>query len=122
MPKVIFDSSFLMAVVERPTTWFEDMVDSVGRFQPVLPDCVRTELEKLAAGEGSRARTARVSLELAVKFANMPCGRARVDDEIVSAALSNGALIATTDGELAKSAKAAHVKVVSLRRGRVAIS
>ncbi|MDG6962113.1 MAG: hypothetical protein JRN71_06690 [Nitrososphaerota archaeon] len=41
--KVIFDSSFLMAVVERPTTWFEDIVDNIGKFQPVLLDCVRDE-------------------------------------------------------------------------------
>ena len=63
--KVIFDSSFLMAVVERPTTWFEDMVDGIGKFEPVLLDCVRQELDKLAAGQGRRARTARASLDLA---------------------------------------------------------
>ncbi|MDG7008078.1 MAG: hypothetical protein JRN06_07515 [Nitrososphaerota archaeon] len=122
MQKVIFDSSFLMAVVERPTTWYEDIADTLGRFEPVLLDCVRAELEKLAATQGKKARTARVSLDLASRFSRGPCGRARVDDEIASAALSSKALVATADGELARSLRAAHVKVVSLRAGRVALA
>ena len=119
--KVIFDSSFLMAVVERPTTWFEDMVDGIGKFEPVLLDCVRQELDKLAAGQGRRARTARASLDLASKFTRTPCGGSRVDDEIVSAALGARGLVATTDAELARSLKAVHVRVISLRAGRVAL-
>lgn len=121
MQAVIFDSSFLMAVVEKPTTWFEDIVDSVGKFEPVLLDCVRDELSKLASGQGRRSRSARVALDLASKFEASPCGEAKVDDEIVSAALSRGAAVATTDADLAGSLRAAHVKVVSLRTGRVAV-
>jgi rRNA-processing protein FCF1 len=122
LKQVIFDSSFLMAVVERPTTWFEDMVDDIGKFQPVLPNCVETELEKMASGQGKKARTARVSLDLAAKFARTHCGGARVDDEIVSAALSSGAVVATVDADLTRMLKAARVKVVSLRSGRVSVS
>jgi rRNA-processing protein FCF1 len=122
LQKIIFDSSFLMSVVETPTTWFEDIVDAIGRFQPLLPDCVKEELEKLAAGQGNRARTARVSLDLASKFSRIPCGEARVDDEIVSIALTNRAYVATTDAVLARSISAAHIRVISLRGGRVAIS
>jgi rRNA-processing protein FCF1 len=119
--RVIFDSSFLMAVAETPTTWFEDIVDNVGSFQPMLPDCVRRELEKLAKGEGSRSRLARVSLELASSFAPFHSGKAQVDDEIISAALTEGAMVATTDADLARSAKAAHLRVISLRSGRVSL-
>ncbi len=111
-----------MAVVETPTTWFEDLVDEVGKFQPVLLECVRSELEKIAVGQGRKSRTARVSLDLASKFAAFPCGAASADDEIVSAASSKGALIATLDEDLARAAKAAHLTVVSLRKGRVAVS
>lgn len=119
---MIFDSSFLMAVVESPTTWFEDIVEKVGRIQPLLPECVGAELEKLAAGQGRKARAARVSLDLAAKFSRIPCGGALVDDEVVSAALSRGAMVATVDSDLAQSLLAAHVKVVSLKTGRVALS
>ena len=122
MQRVIFDSSFLMAVAERPTTWFEDMVDLVGGFQPVLLTCVKGELEQLASGGGTRSRTARVALDLTSKFASEPCGAARVDDEIVSAARTSGSLAATVDSELLASLRVAHVRAVSLSGGRVRLA
>jgi rRNA-processing protein FCF1 len=119
--KVVFDSSFLMAVADEPTTWFEDMVDLVGRFQPVLLSCVREELEKLASGEGRRSRSARVALEMASGFAGGRCGGAGVDDEVVSFALTEGAAVATTDAGLLESLRGARVKAVTLRGGRVSL-
>ena len=108
-----------MAVAENPTTWFQDIVEGLGSFEPILPACVRAELSRLASGRGTQARKARVALELAANFATILCGKAAVDDEIVSAALTKGAAVATTDSDLALSAKAAHLRVVSLRSGRV---
>ena len=122
MQKVVFDSSFLMAVVEHPTTWFEDIVDGAGRFQPVLLGCVRAELEKLASGEGRKPRTARVALELASKFEAVPCGEAAVDAEIISVALTKRGFVATVDGDLARAAKGAHLRVISLKGGRVSFA
>lgn len=121
MQKVIFDSSFLMAVVETPTTWFEDMVEGVGRFQPVLLSCVKEELERLASGQGKKSRSARVALDMASGFAGGRCGGAPVDDEIVSQALTARAYVATTDSELLRSLRGAHVKAVTLRGGRVSV-
>ncbi len=121
MQQIIFDSSFLMAVVENPTTWFEDIVDAVGRFQPVLPDCVREELEKLSTGRGRKSRLAAVSLQLASTFREARCGSASVDDEIVSAALSIHAAVATADAALARSLRSSHVRVISLRSGRASL-
>jgi rRNA-processing protein FCF1 len=108
-----------MAVAENPTTWFEDMVLGLGKFEPILPACVREELTKLASTRGRRARLARVAIELASKFSTIACGRTEVDDEIMSAALTRGTIVATTDENLANSLKSAHLKVVSLRSGRV---
>jgi rRNA-processing protein FCF1 len=122
LKKIIFDSSFLMAVVEEPTTWYEDIIEKVGKFEPILPDCVRDELERLAAAQDKKARAARVSLDLVSKFARRPCGSGNVDDEIVSVALSEKALVATIDSELARSLKALHVRLISLRSGRVSLS
>ncbi len=121
MTDVLFDSSFLMAVVDDPTTWYEDIVESVGKFQPVLLGCVRGELEKLAGSQGKRARTARVALELASSFKALPCGGAKVDDEIISVAASTGAFVASVDAVLLKSARGARLKVITLRKGRVAL-
>ena len=121
MQRVIFDSSFLLAVAESPTTWFEDIVEGMGRFEPVILECAEAELKLLSSGKGRKARLARVALALAAGFSRAPCGEAPVDDEIVSAALSTGAAVATVDGELIRQLKAAHVKVVSLKKGRASV-
>ena len=118
---MIFDSSFLMAVAETPTTWFEDMTDRVGRFEPVLLECVGRELQRLASGKGGKSKTARVALDLSTQFDRLACGGARVDDEIISAASAEGALVATTDTELARTAKALRLGVISLKKGRAAL-
>ena len=110
-----------MAVAEKPTTWFEDIVDLVGSFEPVLLDCVRQELEKIALGEGKKGRLARVSLEMAAKFAGAPCGNGAVDDEIISAAKTQSAFVGTSDSGLSDSLRASRVKVISLRGGRVGL-
>lgn len=117
--RVIFDSSFLMAVVETPTTWFEDIVEGVGKFEPVTLECVQKEMRALVAAQGRRGKTATVALDLSAEFAVWPCGGAKPDDEIVSAALSNQAAVATVDGALSKALEASHVKVITLRKGRV---
>ena len=122
MIEVIFDSSFLMALAETPTTWYEDLVEGLGKFEPIFLQCVKEELSRLASGSGKTARTATVALDLASSFSIRPCGRAAVDDEILSAAASMGAVVATVDAELLHSAKAARRKVVTLRRGRVAVA
>ncbi len=120
MKQVIFDSSFLMAVAENPTTWYEDIVGEVGRFQPVLLECVMQELAKIASGQGRRSRTARVALDLASGFVVLPCGKAGVDDEVVSAAVSTKSAVATVDEELLRTLKRLRVKAISLRANRVA--
>src|SRR5271157_3024932 len=111
-----------MAVSERPTAWFDDITEAIGKFDPVLLDCVRKELEKLAASPSSRSRLARVALELGIAFDRAPCGAASVDDEIASAALNLGAKVATADAELAKSLMALHLGVITLRSGRVMLA
>ena len=118
---MIFDSSFLMAVADTPTTWFEDISARVGRFEPVLLECVGGELQRLASGKSGKSKIARVALDLSSQFVRTGCGSARVDDEIISAASTDGALVATTDAELARAARAAHLRVISLRKGRVTL-
>jgi len=118
---VIFDSSFLMAVSRTPTTWFEDIIDRIGKFDPVILACVKEELERLGSSPGSRSRLARVALELGATFQTAPCGRARVDDEIASAAQRMNAWVATTDGRLSSTLRTLRVGVIGLRSGRVFI-
>ncbi len=118
MPKVIFDSSFLMSVAETPTPWLDDMTAFMGRFEPVLLACVLDELVRLGSGGGKRSKYARLALELAQGFKVEPSGRASVDDEIASAAQREGAAVATTDRELVRTLKVLGVEVVALRSRR----
>jgi rRNA-processing protein FCF1 len=121
LQRVVFDSSFLMAVAENPTTWFEDIVEQAGMIEPILLGCVREELESMALDQGRKGRLARVSLEMASSFTELPCGKGMVDDEIASAAATLPALVATTDRRLFDSLKGSHVKVISLRKGRTSL-
>ena len=79
------------------------------------------ELVRLASREGRRGRAARVALELAERFQRVPCGGARPDEEIVSAALTSKSAVATADRDLARSLRARRVRVFGLRSGRVSL-
>jgi rRNA-processing protein FCF1 len=119
--KVIFDSSFLMSVAKKPTTWKDDMIDLIGGFEPIILDCVRSELEGLAERGGKKGSLASVGLQIARDFGSRKSGHAPVDDEITSAALTDNAVVATSDRDLQDSLTSVGVQVVRLRKGRVAL-
>lgn len=121
MQKVAFDSSFLMAVVEHPTTWFEDLTEQLGRFEPVLLDCVAQELRKLSVRGERRGRFAALALEMSSSFKAAKCGSAEVDSELASFAEESGAVVATVDADLQAMLRARRIRVASLRRNRVAL-
>jgi len=121
---VAFDSSFLVAVMERPTPWSEDILEKVGAFTPVVLSSVRDELARLAARGDKRGRFAALALNLVEegKFSLEPDGKGKPDDEIISFALREGAAVATLDSELAKRLRASRVQtVITLRGGRVSL-
>jgi rRNA-processing protein FCF1 len=119
---VAFDSSFLVAVMERPTPWSEDILEKVGAFTPVVLSSVREELARLAAKGDKRGRFAALALGLVDDrtFSLEPDGKGKPDDEIISFALREGAAVATLDSELARRLRASRVRtVITLRGGRV---
>jgi len=120
MVQVLFDSSFLMAVVEHPTTWFEDIADKIGSVKPVVLRCTVEELQRLALKQLKRSRTAALALELAKDFDTERSGSGKVDDEIVSYALAKHCAVATVDRELIKTLRSRKVRVLGLSGGRVA--
>ncbi len=122
MRKVVFDSSFLIAVVERPTTWYEDIIEKAGSFEPIILDCVKKELTGLAKRETKRGRFAKLAGELAKEFRVEKCGGLSVDDEIASFSKGVGALVATVDGRLLARLQRLHVQTITLRSGRVVLS
>ena len=121
---IAFDSSFLVAVMENPTPWSQDMLEKVGAFTPVVLSSVRDELARLAAKGDKRGRFAALALTLVDDgtFFLEPDGKGRPDDEIISFALREGAAVATIDSELAERLRASRVQtVITLRGGRVSL-
>lgn len=119
---VVFDSSFLMAVMERPTSWREDISETVGSYTPIMLTSVRDELSRLASRRDRRGTFAALALSQLEEggFSLEKDSGGRPDDEIVSFALREGAAVATIDSELARALRAARVSpVVTLRSGRV---
>ena len=119
-----FDSSFLVAVMERPTPWSQDILEKFGAFTPVVLSSVRDELARLAAKGDKKGRYASLALNLVEKgaFTLEPDGGGKPDDEIISFALREGAAVATIDSELAERLRASRVgTVITLRGGRVSV-
>lgn len=121
MVKVAFDSSFLMAVAEHPTDWYGDLTVELGRFEPVMLDCVAEELTRLSKGNLARSRVAGLALKLASGFKVERCGAADVDSELVSFAAAGRGIVATLDSELQATLRARGARVASLRGDRVAL-
>ncbi len=122
MPSVVFDSSFLIAVAEKPTTWYEDIQEKLGKFKPVMIDRVANELDDLARRGGKRGRFAAVAKEIGASFVRVRGEKGgSPDDEILSWARSNGAFVATLDRRMLEHLEASRVRYVTLRRGRVYI-
>jgi rRNA-processing protein FCF1 len=121
---VAFDSSFLVAVMERPTPWREDILEKMGAFTPVVLSSVRDELVRLATKGNKKGGLAALALGLLDEgaFSLEPDGKGRPDDEIISFALREGAAVATIDSDLAERLRASRVQtVITLRGGRVSI-
>jgi rRNA-processing protein FCF1 len=119
LSRVVFDSSFLIAVVQKPTTWYEDIVEEIGAFEAVMLDCVRGELARMAQKRDKRGRYSALAYDLAVTFTGVRCGKEKTDDEIISYATSKKARVATIDGELIGRLRALRIGVITLRSGRL---
>ena len=117
--RVFFDSSFLMAVAESPTSWADDLTDSTGSYVPVLLDSVERELMTMGKGKGSKGTLARVALLMAAGFERKRSGKATPDDELMSEAMTSDGAVATLDRNLIASLRSSGVKVVTLSSGRV---
>ena len=119
--KVLFDSSFLIAVMEHPTPWEKDLLERVGGFEGVIILPIYAELVSLADRAERESGFARLALQLVDmgRIVLENAGVGRPDDELVSYALSHDALVATVDEALIEQLEAARVGVIRLRGGRV---
>jgi rRNA-processing protein FCF1 len=121
--KVVFDSSFLIAVMEHPTSWQEDILEAVGGFEPVILESVDEELERLSRRGDKTAKFAGLAKGLVeegrIKVEKYP--KTSPDDDMMSYAGREHAAVATVDSALIRQLRALGIKVISLRAGRAAL-
>ncbi len=110
-----------MAIMEHPTTWYEDILEGIGSFKPTVLDVVQQELAKVSKGKGRRSRFAALALELSSNFTTAKAWSKNggPDDELISYAKERRATVATIDGELMERLAALKIPIITLRRGRV---
>jgi rRNA-processing protein FCF1 len=121
--RVLFDSSFLISVMEHPTSWREDIREKVGGFQPVVIQPVLSELERLSNGKSRASPYASLARTLVDRGELIVLGSPglKADDELISMALEGNTMVATIDADLSRQLKALHIRVIGLRGHRVAI-
>ena len=121
--KVLFDSSFLIAVMEHPTPWQGDITGEGGRIRRGRPAARLRRAQAARGKEGEAVEVRRSSQSVWSTRERFGWSRpegTRADEELVSHALREGAVVATIDGELIATARGpAHVEVLSLGSGRV---
>ena len=122
--RVLFDSSFLIAVMESPTPWRQDILEKLGAYEPVVIRPVYEELVGLSSKTGRSARfgaLAKGLVDNGYLILAEPTGNGPADDELVSSALEDGAVVATLDKRLIRQLRGAGISVISLSRGRVSM-
>jgi rRNA-processing protein FCF1 len=119
---VVFDSSFLLAIVENPTPWHDDIVAEIGSFRAIILDCTYEELLRIARGNSLKAKYARLAREIAKEFLRAKCYSASPDDELISYANRTRSRIATIDRDMVDRVRGLGISYVTLRRKRVFVS
>jgi rRNA-processing protein FCF1 len=120
MKEVVFDSSFLLSISEKPTDWERQFTEILGAYTPVILSSVEEELNVIASHKGKRAMMARAALEIAKKFKRFEI-KGKADATIVYYCDSFDAAAATTDKELAEKLIRKKKCVFSIKDGRIYI-
>ena len=122
---ILCDTSFLMVLVSKPIKQVARVESLLGRLDFLVPDIVRSELERLVEKAGPKRSTlAKTALELAKsKFKTVAVGKARhVDDSIIEYAVAHKCAVATIDTNLRRRLIATEVLVLTLSRDRLIVA
>ena len=110
------DASALMAPVELDLRLFDELDRLLGEVDLLVPDAVRAELDRLAAGAGEAARAARVGTDLAERCREVETNEENGDDALLSLATADEAeYVVTTDRPLRDRLLSAGVPVIETR-------
>lgn len=94
--KVIFDTSFIVYLLEKPSTVFEQLIDKVGYPEIIAPESVYSELVRLS----KRKKVVRKFKELKIDFVKGKKNKA--DEDLIELSRETGYPVFTLDLELAK--------------------
>jgi rRNA-processing protein FCF1 len=115
---VLLDTSILIFLVEKPSSFLDDLDAKLGKAELCVPDSVIGELRRMAGSKGTKARKAEEALSFAEGLKIFRRG-GEADDDLVSLAQEEGGAVATLDGELAAALRRKRVPVATVKDDRL---
>lgn len=114
--KVIFDTSFIIYLCEKPSAAFKELEDLVGKVEPILPSSVFEELKRLV----KRKRSAKLALE-AFKGIEVVKEEGPADKAIINLARRLKVPVATLDKELASKLREEGIAYFTVKDDRIIV-
>ncbi len=115
---VLLDTSILIFLAGRPSTFLDDLRVKMGNVEFAVPDSVIGELKGLAESKMAKAKKAKLALSYATGLKCLRHG-GEADDALVSLAEEKDALVATLDRKLLSSLRRRGVLVATLKDHRL---
>jgi rRNA-processing protein FCF1 len=115
---VLLDTSILIFLVERPSSFMDDLAAQLGKAELCVPDSVIRELRSLARSRGARARKAKEALSFVGKLRTVK-SQGEADDALVRLAQEEGGAVATLDRELVSSLRRKGIPVATVKGDRL---
>jgi rRNA-processing protein FCF1 len=113
---VVLDTNALMMPVECDVRLFEELERLLDGPRCLVPEAVRAELEKLAAGSGEEGTAASVGFDLAERCQVRETDATYADDAVVELAEADDVeYVVTNDVDLRDRLHDADVSVIGLR-------
>ena len=113
--RVVLDTNALMAPVEVGVRTFEELDRLLGEYEPLVPEAVLEELDRLAEGAGEEATAASVGADLARReCTSVEHDSSYADDAVVEIGRTVEYAV-TSDMPLRRRLLEANVPVICLR-------
>jgi uncharacterized protein len=122
---VLCDTSFLMVLVSRPISKFDEVERHIGKLNILVPTIVIEELNILQQKAGpKRSMTAKTAIEISkARFKVIEIVKSRhVDDAIIEYAIKHNCAIATIDTDLRKRLIKNKILVITISNNRLLIA
>ena len=115
---VLLDTSILIFLVEKPSTFLTDLGERIGKVELCVTDPVLRELSNLSRSRGGKAKRAKEALAFAESLRCF-AQSGEADDSLVVLAQEKGAVVATLDRELVSSLRSKGLPVATPRGDRL---